>query len=160
MPSAAASSSSRISGSVERASASSSAPRSASPSRSTSATPRSSRACLRSTTEACSRGRRSAAAGTMVAATRATSPPTSASVHRVKAPPVPGSSATTKIDWIAAWLTSIVPPSSRIPAVIAMATTSPSCHAPVPSRATSRSASSTPTATPTVISATRRSRWP
>ena len=61
---------------------------------------------------ACSRGRRSGARGTTAAATSATAPPISASVQRMKAAPGVGSSALTKIAWIAAWLTNSTPWSS------------------------------------------------
>ena len=66
----------------------------------------------------------------------------------------------TTIDWTAAWVTRSCPPSSRNAADIARATISASCQAPLPICTTRRSAMSTPTATPMVTSATRRSRWP
>ncbi len=42
---------------------------------------------------------------------------------------------------------------------MASATISISCHQPEPSQSTSRSATSTPIATPRVTSTTRRNRW-
>ena len=66
--------------------------RSTSPSRMLSAAARSSAEILRTITPACSRGRRSGARGTTAAATSATPPPISASVHRVNAAPGVGSS--------------------------------------------------------------------
>ena len=114
----------------------------------------------RATTAACSRGRRRGAAGTTVAATRATAPPITASVHRVNAWPGAATSPAMTIDWTAAWVTNSCPLSSRNAAVIESATISAICHAPEPSHTTSRSARNTPTATPTVTSATRRNRWP
>ena len=160
MPSSAASCSSRIRLSVARASASSSRPRSATPSTITSPAARSSAEIFRTTIAACSRGRRSAAAGTTVAATSATQPPTTASLQRTRASDGAGTSAEMMIDCTAAWVTNIWPLVISSADVIASATTSVSCHQPEPIRIASRSASSTPSATPVVTSATRRSRWP
>ena len=143
-----------------RASASRAIARCTSPSIITSPAARSSVAILRITIDACSRGRRNGAAGTTVAATSATSPPTTASVQRVNAAPGSGTSEATTIDCTAAWVTKSCPPSSRNADDIASATISAICQPPDPSPATSRSARNTPTATPTVTSATRRSRWP
>ena len=123
--------------------------------------PAAGRATLRTTIAACSRGRRSGAAGTTVAATSATAPPISASVHRVSAAPGSGSRVLTTIDCTAAWVTNSWPPSSRIAAVIASADDQrelPPARADQPAPAGRRP--KTPTATPTVTSATRRSRWP
>ena len=64
------------------------------------------------------------------------------------------------IDCTAAWVTNRPLESSRNAADIASATTRASCHHPVPSAITSRSAVNTPTVTPIVTSATRRSRCP
>ena len=52
------------------------------------------------------------------------------------------------------------PPSSRTAVDMASATMIVSCHQPEPMPATIRSARNTPTATPTVTSATRRRRCP
>ena len=125
-----------------------------------SAAARSSAEILRTTTPACSRGRLSGARGTTAAATRATAPPISASVQRTKAAPGVGSSAVTKMAWIAAWLTNSTPRSSSSAVVIASATISAICQPPEPTRAVIESPTSTPMATPTETSATRRSRWP
>ena len=62
------------------------------------------------------------------------------------------------IDCTAAWVTNIWPLVISSADVIASATTSVSCHPPEPMMIASRSASSTPSATPAVTSATRRSR--
>ena len=106
MPSSAAACSSRISPSVPRASARSASARADSPSTITSAAARSSIETLRITTAACSRGRRSGAAGTTVAATRATRPPIPASLTRTRASPGAGASALMMIDCTMAWMTS------------------------------------------------------
>ena len=113
---------------------------------------------VRTTTAAWVRGRRSGAAGTTAAATSATAPPMTASNHRVNASPGVATKATTKIDCTAAWVTSSPPASRNSAADIAQTTMTPICHAPVPTSTRNRSAISRPTATPTVISATRRRR--
>jgi hypothetical protein len=115
---------------------------------------------LRTTVAACSRGRRSGAAGTSVAATSATQPPMTASLQRTSASEGAGTSAEMMIDCTAAWVTNIWPLVMSIASDIDSATTSVSCQAPEPIQIASRSASSTPSATPAVTSATRRSRWP
>ena len=107
---------------------------------------------MRTTCAACSRGRRSGAAGTTVAATRATPPPIRASVHPVHPALGSGSSVVTTIDCTAAWMTNTCPLSSRIAVVIASPTIRVICQAPVPMTRTRRSAPNTPSATPTVTS--------
>ena len=66
----------------------------------------------------------------------------------------------TTIDCTAACIMNSCPPSSRIAVDMASATMIVSCHQPDPMPATIRSARNTPTATPTVTSATRRRRCP
>ena len=113
---------------------------------------------VRTTTAAWLRGRRSGAAGTTAAASSATAPPMTASNQRVSASPGVATKATTKIDCTAAWVTSSPPASRNSAADMATRTMTPICQAPVPTSMRNRSAMSRPTATPTVISATRRSR--
>ena len=86
---------------------------------------------VRTTTAAWVRGRRSGAAGTTAAATRATAPPMTASNHRVNASPGVATKATTKIDCTAAWVTSSPPASRNSAADMATRTMTPICHAPV-----------------------------
>ena len=120
-PSSAAARSSLIRWSVDRASASSSSAGSTSPSTITSPAARSRSATLWTTRAACSRGLRSGAAGTTVAATSATAPPISASVHRFTAAPGSGTRVATTIDCTAACIMNSCPPSSRIAVVMASA---------------------------------------
>ena len=92
-PSSAASCSSRIRWSVDRASASSvQRPLDLAVDHHLAGGPQQRRRSCAPRRAACSRGRRSGAAGTTVAATSATAPPTSASVQRVSAAPGSGSS--------------------------------------------------------------------
>ena len=158
MPSSEASCSSRISGSVARASASTLSPWTASASSITWPAARSSEAIFLATTAACSPGRRSGAAGTIEAATSATAPPISASVQRVNAAPGVGSSPITKIDCTAAWLRKTCPEEMKMPTAMAIATTIVICQAPSPMTCTTMSPRKTPSATPMVTSVTRRSR--
>ena len=134
--------------------------RSKSPSRMLSDAARSRVEIFRMTTAACSRGRRSGARGTTAAATSATAPPIRASVHRMNAASGVGTNVLTTIACTAAWLTNTTPWPSRTAVVMARLTINAICQPPVPSQWVSRSPTKTPIATPTVTSATRRSRWP
>ena len=149
-----------MSASVDRASRSTASALSTSPSPRRSADERSSSAILRTTTAAWSRGLRSGARGTTVAATSATDPPMIASVQRRKASPGAGASAATTIPCTAAWMTISCPASSSSAIDMPAATITAICHPPEPIRWVAASPRKTPSATPTVTSATRRWRWP
>ena len=104
---------------------------------------------MRTTTAARSLGRRSGARGTTAAASSATAPPTSASVHRVIAWPGSGSRVTTMIDCTAAWVTNRPLESSRNAADIASATISAELPPPGAECQHEQVGANTPTATPT-----------
>ena len=67
--------------------------------------------------------------------------------------------ATSAAETAACWA-NMSPEPSTSATVIAKATTSASCHQPVPSRITSRSAIAMPSVTPRTTSSARRPRWP
>ena len=71
-----------------------------------------------------------------------------------------GTNVLTTMACTAAWLTNSTPCPSRTAVDMARLTISAICQPPVPSKWVSTSPRKTPMATPTVTSATRRSRWP
>jgi hypothetical protein len=94
------------------------------------------------------RGRRSDACGTTVAATSATTPPTTASSHRLSPARGFGSRVVTTTDCPPAWVTVRAPAWSSTALDIAKVTTTAICHQPVPTQRTNRSPIPTPSATP------------
>ena len=134
VPRRAASCSSRISESVDRASASSASVESTSPVGEAGRRSAEQRRDLALRRARPPRGVVAAARpGTTVAATMATAPPISASVHRSSASPGSGTSEATTIDCTAAWVTNSPPASSSSAVLIASTTIRVSCHQPDPS---------------------------
>ena len=109
---------------------------------------------------ACARGLRRGEAGTMVAASRATAPPTTASSQRPSAAPGWATSVVMITACTPAWVVIRMPaPSSAAMLIDAIATTA-TCQTPDPNSCTNRSPMNTPMATPMTTSVTRRSRCP
>ena len=105
-------------------------------------------------------GRRSGAPGAMLAISRASAQPITASSHRSK--PRAGSRirVVTTIDCTAAWMIINCPAPTSVASAIEIATTTITCQVPVPNPRTKRSPTAMPTATPIATSTPRRSRWP
>ena len=94
----------------------------------------------------------------MVAASRAMTPPTTASSQRPSATPGWATSVVMMTACTPAWVTSRRPaPSSAARLIDAIATTA-TCHTPAPKKWTKTSPMKTPMATPITTSVTRRNR--
>ncbi len=113
------------------------------------------------TEDASSRGLRSGVpAGAATVMASATKPPTTASIQRPKACPSPLTRVATMTPCVPACSINNWPAPARTASDIATMHTAAICHTPTPKKCTNTSPTSTPIATPTVNSATRRRRLP